>query len=1001
MTRTTPRRRLDACSPILLLLGTAFPAAAQLPQPTAPRPAWNTAATHPGDPRFKALDYPVVFVSTRGYKQNQANGQINVRIGQDVIASNNPAPSGEDGGLHVLMPGGRVHKLFPLPVHEQAPGLIDTPLGGLGKGTVVEPNVSEDGTRVHFAYFHDQTWKYNGGGWLSKYLSYKGSDLYTIDLAPLLADPTTPVDTLPVQRLTFKEYGGPAKQNVKQTDASKFIDAINPQVGATQNSYWGTVDMHMVEMRTHLGPKAVWATNRLRVGNSNPAATDTNHNISLFMADLLPDGSLGPFHQFQYYTTTSAVSPVPLRDGITFSYQSSTEAYRRWDLQVLTSNGRWSPLLGYAQAAELFHLGSLVTLVDGKELDDHFLGVKYYNQNDGGFGQLHDIDMDMAGINTFEQGTFATTPEAVATLLTPQSTVEDQPSAVTWVDGEKKYVGKFSSPRAGRIGGEFLATWTPTSANRWIPDDDGETGKYDSQIVYRPNLEPFLAWDTVDLRAGKGLQTVVDEASGVYNLAWPTPLLSWQERHGKTQQDYSPSVIDTSTDILPGEPFALVGTSAIWNTDIRPYDCWLGFGNVPYNPNAVTPNEETVLEQGVDTLRYVQDASDFCNYLLPETVLGIQLNMTSNQVDLGSVGAPAYETDGTMLTFGGGTKEATQILGLFSPGAEGYSDESYIARIPADVPFDFHLLDSTYGMKLVDVRSWHSLQPREVRTDCGGCHQHEAGMGIPFEGTDASFKAALDMTTETKFIAYDPDCKPTIQTSTEPAVQVPEWRQDIWPEFAQHCGACHDNALSRDAAALLAFDYDDEESAYETMRDRHYASSLMGALGSPAFWAAYGERTDGRDNSQPEYQPDYAAGTWGYYFSSVHATDPGLCAASNPAWADWVQRLGLWIDNHMPRELGSPTMGYHFDRFHPTVDFAYSGSGEELRVGFWDSTDGPLELRIEVNGQSVLEDSGLENGEVFIDATGLAPDDVVRVVVTDPAGNRQVKQKTVFELLNE
>ena len=44
-------------------------------------------------------------------------------------------------------------------------------------------------------------------------------------------------------------------------------------------------------------------------------------------------------------------------------------------------------------------------------------------------------------------------------------------------------------------------------------------------------------------------------------------------------------------------------------------------------------------------------------------------------------------------------------------------------------------------------------------------------------------------------------------------------------------------------------------------------------------------------------------------------------------------------------------MPFHFDRYHPTVDFAYGGLPGEVRVGFWDSTDGPLEVTIEVNGQ--------------------------------------------------
>jgi hypothetical protein len=83
---------------------------------------------------------------------------------------------------------------------QQVP-LIDTPAGLLGKGSVVEPNVSEDGTRVIFSYFHDATFTVpSNQGSLSK----RGADLYVMDMTALLADPTVDPATLPVRRLTFK-----------------------------------------------------------------------------------------------------------------------------------------------------------------------------------------------------------------------------------------------------------------------------------------------------------------------------------------------------------------------------------------------------------------------------------------------------------------------------------------------------------------------------------------------------------------------------------------------------------------------------------------------------------------------------------------------------------------------------------------------------------------------------------------------------------------------------
>ena len=116
--------------------------------------------------------------------------------------------------------------------------------------------------------------------------------------------------------------------------------------------------------------------------NSNAEVDKANHNFNLYVADINADGSLGQAHQAQYYTTTSALSPEPLRNGFTFSYQSSTENFRRWDLQTVTSSGQWGPLLGYAQSSELYHFGTLLTRAQPNgELHDWFLGVKYYNLN--------------------------------------------------------------------------------------------------------------------------------------------------------------------------------------------------------------------------------------------------------------------------------------------------------------------------------------------------------------------------------------------------------------------------------------------------------------------------------------------------------------------------------------------------------------------------------------------------------------------------------------------
>ncbi len=957
--------------------------------------SWERAVDHPGDPGYVQLDYPVAFVATTGHAD--PGTQTAPHFGLDVISASNVSPHGNGGGLHVLLPDGAVKKLFPLPVHDAEPGLIDTPTGELWRGAVVEPNVSENGRTLYFAWFHDATWEWNGGGWQSAELSFKGADLYRLDVGPLLDDPSTDPATLAVKRLTFKQYNGPAKTNVTQTAASRLAHAANPSLALSgAANYWGTIDMHLVEMRTATGLKAVWVSNRARLGNSNLEFGDPNHNFNLYIADIRSDGSLGPAEQWQYYTTTSALSPTPMRDGISFSYQSTTEGARRWDIQAIDSVGRWAPLLGYAHRSELFHLGTLIARPDGAGgIEDHFIGVKYYNLNDGGFGQLHTLLTKDAGVNTFQPGVFATVPVQLSTLLTIGVTAEDAPSPTVQVGGETRYVGKFSSPRAGRFGGEYLMAYTPTSANRWLNDAEGNTGVFEAYIAYRPNLEPFEPHEPVDVDAGRGLRTLIADATKGYDAIWPTPLLSWMERTGKPRQDFQMSVVHPTTPIARGLPFAEVGTSAIYNTDLRPYDCYrANTGSTPWHPNELTANENIAMNESVDGLRYVQDPDDFCHYLQPETVLGIAVNITSNEVDADAPDQPGYETD-TL-----GQKELMERLGVYSVADENEADWSFMARIPANTPFDFHLLDVRYGMKLVDVRSWHSLKPRERRTNCGGCHQHEAGTAIPFQGKEASRKPALDMTRETKYVTYDADCKPQLAVASTPTRSMPEWTEDVWPGFDQHCGACHNATVSTNTAALAALDYVDEANAYRRIRGRKYANSIQGALGSPAFWAAYGARTDGRDNDLPQYQPNYPAGDWGFFHSDVHATAPGLCAASNPAWAEWVHTFGLWIDNHMPRDTGQTPYGSKFDRFPPTIDFGLTDDLASLRVGFWDNR-GVQHVEVFVNGIRLGALVSLPNGSFTVPVPSFTAFDRIKLVATDGRGNRNIREKTVQELLDD
>ena len=403
-------------------------------------------------------------------------------------------------------------------------------------------------------------------------------------------------------------------------------------------------------------------------------------------------------------------------------------------------------------------------------------------------------------------------------------------------------------------------------------------------------------------------------------------------------------------------------------------------------------------------------------------IFGIAIYLTSNKINKNTY-SPDYRTEG------GKTKEAKRLLGTFEVGMHGQSDTSFKTIVPANSPVDFHLLDDR-GLKLADVRTWHSLKPQETRVDCGGCHNHREGEAIDWEDSDSSdpLIPALDMIAQTTYVEYDAFCQPVLQTSTEPVTDPPVW-QDLSQDFHAHCGDCHTvgggsetpealNALAYDPAKLNALA---AGSPLDEMFDRKYIDRWS-ANGSRLFWAAYGARTDGRDNDFYKYQPnppDYSEcgnngfsinlENCGYKFSAAHA---GLCDGTDPDGARWVYRLAQWIDNHTPVNTGTP-YGYHYDRYHPTVDGALVGGADCLHpqsfdIGYWDDSGGLDELAIDVNGANwrlYNDPAALNNSTLSIpigrtSVANLLPVRV-KVRVQDAAGNTQRYEKTVAELVLE
>lgn len=977
---------------------------------------FQTALNNPGNNKYVTLPYGVAFVA--GDRTPLASGAPTVGIagpkyylGTDIVEV---APTAGHH-LYYVTPGStRVVKLFPLPSHSQIPGLIDTPAGQLERGALTEPAISEDGKRLYFGYFPDPgdgkgspagSSVYMGSG---LYYPKKGADLYYIDISQALNNPDTfnPAN-LPVVRLTKKTFNA----NGSQVQSERIKDAANPTEAAAGYDV-ATINMHPVEMRGTDGQiKLVFVSNRRHLKNSNSSQGQLNYfNFNLYIADLdINAGRISNERQFQYYTTTSALSPIPMKDGIAFSYQANIHEVRQWHQQALTSSGIWSPLLGYGRAASSFHLGTYCIKNKGVAPGEYFISVGYYNANNQGFGSFHRLPLNVAGLNEMVSTSWGDIPKQLGVANITLHVDDSNRDEWAQQDPNGNFYGKGTTPMCARPD-ELLMAWTYTNANDKSKSNSTiPPSQYDSFIGYRPNLDHFDPLAPINIQSETGLRILVDESGGEYTLAFPVPALNWQARTGEAQQRFSDPNIDVNNTVQAFEPHAVVGTSDLGNSDGTTLDCRAGAAYTPnYNgvgKNLNAGNYQEHLLMNIDSLTWVPpdpqgNANNFCTPLKTADVFGIEISLTSNKVtwdaNLG------YDVDG-------GDHEASKLLGIYDRRSH---DGSFKAKIPANAPFQFHLLHKKYGLRLTDLRSWHSLYPGESRTNCGGCHGHDVDITpqpVPFDGTFADIHAPADMVNQTPYIEYDAFCNPVMKTSSSPTRDIPIW-QDLYPKFDQYCGSCHNSVTATNpqkAQAQLALDYTNETDAYNKLMSRNYMGTRLGALGSLAFMAARNERTDGRNNNLAAFTPNYASQQWGF----KHSNHPDLCNGTNPQAAKWVYEFGLFIDHDSPRNLPGNNHDYRTDWYHPTVHGALTDgvncTPNSLTVGFWDDTGHVKTQDVYkiVNGTKTsltgFPRSGtFANGSFTVALPGLNNTDSIGVDIFDDAGNRQKYEKSIDELID-
>jgi hypothetical protein len=263
--------------------------------------------------------------------------------------------------------------------------------------------------------------------------------------------------------------------------------------------------------------------------------------------------------------------------------------------------------------------------------------------------------------------------------------------------------------------------------------------------------------------------------------------------------------------------------------------------------------------------------------------------------DIAAVRILAMEPNqGTVRGWKNKIDERLRILG----DVPVHPDGSFLAKVPADLPFTFQLIDKD-GLMLSMAQTWHQVRPGEMRADCGGCHAHST-QPLDFAQSIAATSSPVDLT-------------------LQPAHDV-EFRRDINPILMAKCASCHTGtnapgglALTSDPAQnwkRLADGQNENLPAvgYPNAWSRLNASKFVRTLNSSRSlltWVLYGRRMDGWTNDRWPGPPraGLTPDIWARYMSDLDFV-PGTVDHKRLVTDEERRLVVSWIDLAMPIDDG-------------------------------------------------------------------------------------------------
>lgn len=725
------------------------------------------------DPTIK-YDYDIVYVRT----PRKGNAPHSSRWADASLPMNVDA----EGDLMLLHPDGSEERL----------------VAG-GKGSVTDPYVSFDGEWVFYSLFEDLKDRKGQGG-------AAAADIYKIH-----------VKSRKIVRLTHQEF-------TPNTGAAKWAkDFRTAEPGKTTQPY----------PICNLGPcplpggKVMFTSNRN--GFEMPRGNNMGFNIPFQLFVMDGDGS--NVEMIGHLNIASALHPVVLKDGRVMFSSLEDQGFRSdldWGIWSIHPDGtNWGPIVS-AFGGSAFHFQT--------QLSDESIVVEfYYGGKNEGFGTFVKLPLqDPSGYSAFGPA-YRGDPrngKQIADVRNTGFRPYGMEALTRFAHGGdwpalSSVPGKNDAPRMGRVthpsgapDNHLLCTYSPGNAHF-----------HSAHTVKMPG-ETLLDAGIYLIKSGKPIDEPAEmfliKNDPNYNEQWPRALVPYKRIYGVDEpRKLKPLANDgkLSPHLPEGTPFGLVGTSSLYKREsfpngiVRPGEVtatWPGKGKVPYR----TWEEGNWRDQGADAGLYTNDQIHAIRILAMEPATARRNGTKAGRLFynharerlriLAEIPVRHFGKDGQPMD------------------PDGNPDTSFLAKIPADMPFTFQTLDK-HGMVLNMAQTWHQVRPGEIRNDCGGCHAHSQKPTL-FADTAAAKPnyAIFDAVTHTPLLTTKLndqsgkqwDVKDEMGLRFEKGVKDVEFHRDVKPILDRSCVACHTQKAEKPAGNLVL---DDNQ-----MRRDHIAHSVPG-----------------------------------------------------------------------------------------------------------------------------------------------------------------------------